>query len=480
MSAIGYAGEKLWLEADILSTQAKCMRYKKDIRLKKRRAKKAYEDFKKARFRMQRNALNMQKLERRCEGKNFADGTTNRFGKLGYPKAAIEYGMKLPYDRGVINYLNKRIKIHKITDANWQVIRFVHEPDIVLWSCLVLQRFHGNIIDARMKLIESVYDDYKRTLRPIEWLRLPSVAAVCMVPSLRSLVFEDFDTPLDRAQCEETLRGVLPDVISTYRTSVKVLSLRALGETVQLQDGVVDWPAGADDRLALATSVFSRCNEHAFSHNGLSALLSEAGTDILHERSWLVERCISIRLLDARYHCDSDYLPRLDSRGRSIITGLATALGLNPDTARPEDFDSLDRRFFCQSETCGSKLVAMSWRDAVFHHGSSRTYCISMLDEASSATIRANDGRHYSKSKVWSCNHCCAHLNDWQSQAHVVEHVLTVHAVADAMDNVDYFRAAAPLYDYRHTVPLCGEKVSPVDGTYQDIVIECPEDEPRD
>lgn len=108
MSAIGYAGEKLWLEADILSTQAKCMRYKKDIRLKKRRAKKAYEDFKKARFRyvklvhevcyplalsnclpfacspiqlrsMQRNALNMQKLERRCEGKNFADGTTSMY-----------------------------------------------------------------------------------------------------------------------------------------------------------------------------------------------------------------------------------------------------------------------------------------------------------------------------------------------------------------------------------------------------------------
>ncbi|EPT00224.1 hypothetical protein FOMPIDRAFT_89701 [Fomitopsis schrenkii] len=474
--------EKYWFEADILATHAKCMRYNEDIRLNKPGAKKAYEDFKAARYRyMKLVQEHVQKVYDHGEAlkRKREEEINDRFGKLGYSKSTIRRGIKCSLDRGLINYLTQCISRLKLIDADWQRIRFAHEPNIALWYCRELQYSHGVVIDARVKLVESVYDDYKRTLRPIEWLRLPPVGAVCMVPSVRDLVFKDFDTTLDRARCEETLR-ILPDVISAYLTSVKVLSLRALGETVQLQDAVANWPAGADDRLALATSVFSYYDGgHAISYNGLLARLSELGADILEPRSWLVEESISTRLLDARYHCESEYLPRLDSRGRSITIGLATALGLDPDTARPEDFDALDRRFFCRSEACLRKFIAMSWRDAVFHKDpSSETYCISMLDEASSAAVRANDGTHYAETKAWSCNHCCAHLNDWQSQAHVIEHVLRSHAVADPMNHVDYIRALAPVYDYRQ--PLRGENVSPVDVTYQDIAIELPEDDAKD
>lgn len=45
MPATGYISAQEWYEADILSTQAKCMRYREDIRLEKPNAKKAY-DFK--------------------------------------------------------------------------------------------------------------------------------------------------------------------------------------------------------------------------------------------------------------------------------------------------------------------------------------------------------------------------------------------------------------------------------------------------
>lgn len=153
--------EKYWFEADILATHAKCMRYNEDIRLNKPGAKKAYEDFKAARYRYMklvqevchalamstvcpslahRIAQHVQKvydhgeaLKRKREEEYVSlvivyvkqlispippsVRINDRFGKLGYSKSTIRRGIKCSLDRGLINYLTQCISRLKLIDA---------------------------------------------------------------------------------------------------------------------------------------------------------------------------------------------------------------------------------------------------------------------------------------------------------------------------------------------------------------------------
>lgn len=112
-------------------------------------------------------------------------------------------------------------------------------------------------------------------------------------------------------------------------------------------------------------------------------------------------------------------------------------------------------------------------------------YRISILNEASSAAIRANEGAQSPEEKAWSCNHCSVHLNNLQTQEHVVEHVMKSqvfhpacyalsseltcylrHAIADPQETVDHFRAPLP---YNESPPKGTFQL--VEGTYQDLDI---------
>ena len=196
---------------------------------------------------------------------------------------------------------NGLLTLHQV----WAHVRAVYEPIIVENFVRDAHRASASL-DKRRSVIQDVYDGYKRTLPPIEWLRLPPLDVVCMMPAFRRLVCQDRNIPLTQAQCDEAVT-TLPSAITAYQLSIKVALLRAMGETVEIEGRVIKWPADADDRLGLASSVFLFIDHCLSSADTVYAQLSDLGIPYKRFRDYYG---VTIRVQNVQYHGASSKLPR--------------------------------------------------------------------------------------------------------------------------------------------------------------------------
>ncbi|TFY63574.1 hypothetical protein EVJ58_g3180 [Rhodofomes roseus] len=365
-----------------------------------------------------------------------ANRLVDRFRELGYEDQDIKS----------IQQMSESQSDRVVTDRVWKNIRPALQTRIDTTMCVRLEREQAPIINSRKRLVKNAFDDYKRTLRPIEWIHLPPPGLIYAMPAFRSLIYKDLDVPLEQATCDEVAR-CLPEDIAAFNDKLKDRLLYsmaedgAFGETARKAKRP---PSGIDKEgcLALATSVFayrtSGVNLALISYEDVAAHLAWTGTQ---PQSHGIDFYIQMADTQGKSRWVSTYY-YLRS-GPSTITSLIKALSLDPETTRPQDLDSLDRRFLC--EGCNFLNLTYSWRTCISHHYSAhlwRAPDFTALNEKNSAILRQKEGTDpASDQEMWSCNHCTIHLNDLQTHAVVLKHVQETHAINDPEENVDLFHA---------------------------------------
>jgi len=340
-----------------------------------------------------------------------------------------------------------------LTEQVWKRIRPILQLDIEIARCKRLDRDEASTIKPRKALVESMYYGYKQTLRPIEWVNLPPAGFVYAIPAFRSLIYTNLDIPLEEAACHEVARR-LPEYISAFYDNLKARLLRSIVNSRGSKTGArmsARPLRDTDGLLSLATSVFSltsstACLERSFGFDDLTVQLAYRGEiDLQSTAFW-------VALHDSEGEEIAGHTLKYDVRGSKTVESLIAVLGLDPETARPEDLDRLGKRFLCgscQSMRWFAPLTdsAHSWRGAVLHcvriHDAAleaQTWRILTPDECKSV-CRAESAHTPALRFMWSCNHCTEYAEMLLSHSAVRSHVREEHDIAEPEENVDFFHA---------------------------------------
>ncbi|KAH9922959.1 uncharacterized protein B0H18DRAFT_1016362 [Fomitopsis serialis] len=482
-------GRKSYWRPDVVTMAETCYNYRKDINSRKRGAKQAFEKFKREQIQHVRartehaqkcrdwERIRWEELEgaRKRQNGDFAQ----RCRALGYDGEDIAAVMPLMpprsrcLDAKTIEYLWQYCDLKSRMMVIWKHVRPAIEPYITEQQSYHLEAEYNNIIMERTALVTKVYDDYKRTLRPVEWLRLPPPIFLFTTPTFWSLIYDNLDTQLQRSQCDIAALE-LPGIISAYQRNVKATLLRAMGqlEAVNPNGGA---SAGGlpgqrteelDSRVLLASSTFTFIMDHDVGGLESCCALEDVLARLSVSPSFFLNRyslckMFWLRLQDPEQHRYADRQIKWDRKGHQIIKGIATALGLKliPHALR-SNHPSYER---------------MSWRKVVYHflcdyHLSSTTVRIGILSEEASVALRktydeydwlARPGRH------WSCNHCSVYLGQLQTCAVIAQHLSEAHAITEPRNWVDLFVAEPRAYYLGNPIYI------PVDTPHEVITIEC-------
>ncbi|OSX57169.1 hypothetical protein POSPLADRAFT_1050225 [Postia placenta MAD-698-R-SB12] len=267
---------------------------------------------------------------------------------------ALKRFMELSYEQQDIESIRSIIcaSDHRITDTNWMRVRGRLEPHLIKALETRIARERRHLIHSRIKALEPAYNNYKRTLTPIQWTTLPRLSTMRQVPEIDDLVNDDSDAPPDLARYEAAF-SCAPEVaeeLSERRREGLYKELGAAGHSHAMEI----------DRLSLATAVF-KCVATRPCTRGLLFSWAEVQQ---HNCGSTIGRYGS-RWQKYRYFIRD---PVKASPGQRI---------LDPNTSRPEDLDRIDARFICTKclpnllQNDGSRHVlgyeAFCWRRYVAH-----------------------------------------------------------------------------------------------------------------
>lgn len=313
----------------------------------------------------------------------------------------------------------------------------------------------------RRQIADKTYDDYKRTLQPEAWARLPPPDIVACNEAFSDYIHQDsltdvkdLDVPRVMAQLPETvsnwhfnrqkeLYDLLPgveieedlDYVELDEKDREGLSEEDVERrTTELRkEKKAALQVKMDDRMKLARTIFSCISCKAGRHSGLAVF------------GWK-DACVHMAGSYSHYfHSSWEFC----SVGYAAASSLISQLGLNPDTATLEEVDAKDARFLCMN--CPTKSCkgvqgrkAYTWRECVMHavekeedHTHAIPSCL-LLSEDATSFIRAHELPHPSPRRAnWSCNHCPEHLETQATFKDAVKHVKESHAIENPAKGVD-------------------------------------------
>lgn len=369
---------------------------------------------------------------------------------------ALKRFMELSYEQQDIESIRSIIcaSDHRITDTNWMRVRGRLEPHLIKALETRIARERRHLIHSRIKALEPAYNNYKRTLTPIQWTTLPRLSTMRQVPEIDDLINDDSDAPPDLARYEDAF-SCAPEVAEELSEGWREGLYKELGAAGHSH-------AMEIDRLSLATAVF-KCVATRPCARGLLFSWAEVqqhncGSTIGRYGSRWQKYRYFIR--DPVKASPGQRIVRFWPRGPTAVHYLLRLLQLDPNTSRPEDLDRIDARFICTKclpnllQNDGSRHVlgyeAFCWRRYVAHVEEERhplRFC-KLTPSTCWARIKELEIRDWYRWCAWSCNHCSAHLEDLQPRAVVVKHVRKCHAIESPREDEDFFLA------YRGSLPL--------------------------
>ncbi|KZT69603.1 hypothetical protein DAEQUDRAFT_726585 [Daedalea quercina L-15889] len=448
---------KFYWEDDIHAMTRVYGEYQKDMVARKPGAQEAFQKFRDERVKfvaaVAEHAKGCYEWWKTVEKKKYQYAETRagrryqellrRFRELGYDERDIH----------AIRYDEETNCKSDLTERAWNRVRPILQVSIETARAVRLDRDQTPLINTRKALVKNAYDAYRRTLRPIEWIHLPPAELIYVIPVFRTLIYADLNVPLQQAACDEAARQ-LPNYISSFKDKLQacLLELMADREYHNAAARRVRRTSGnRKEHLSMANFVFSFWRYGCLcSFEDVTAFLACCCTMIQPQQQPDAEFWINLYEKQGRRRGEwsFDYIPQ----GRMLVNAMITGLGLDPETARPEDLDRLNRRFICKhcevsTAYAGPRDLAYSWRTALSHVVSTQGHLVLQtpwrtLTEEESAAVRQAEGVDPAEAQdMWSCNHCAVHLNSLQTYPVVFEHLRVAHVIEEPEENVDLFHA---------------------------------------
>ncbi|KAF5315850.1 hypothetical protein D9611_005055 [Ephemerocybe angulata] len=311
----------------------------------------------------------------------------------------------------------------------------------------------------RRTVVDQFYLDYKRTLKPEEWAFLPPSDVVAYDDHFSEFINQDTldkgeDLKLEPAkerlptlisdwlfnrqkELYENLPGVTmpPEEVEFTEAELEGLSQEEIEKKTEevRKDKKVALKVAMDERMKRATAVFSCTSCKAGRHSGLAVI----GWD-----SACVHMCGSY---SHYFHMGWEFC----SVGYAAAASLVRQLGLDPDTATPEEVDALDARFFCgncpvktHKKVQGRK--AYTWRECVMHaveKEEDHTHAIPawmLMSKEATSFVRAHEIPYPCPQRLnWSCNHCSEHVEAGLALKAAKAHVKEAHSIENPVVDVD-------------------------------------------
>ncbi|KAF8953642.1 hypothetical protein BDZ97DRAFT_2082542 [Flammula alnicola] len=473
------SNSQFFWEADILDMVHKLATHTHNIHMRLADAKKNLDIFKEERLKLVKEITdNAPRLrywaanvaEQRQQGT--ADLCTRRqnaicekFIELGYTKE----------DMKSVAYAPEYNQTTALSDRIWQRIRPILEPKVKEEKEDRLKRELRTLKVIRRRMVDSLYNTYKKSLRPSQWRYLPRTLDVCELEPFARLIDSSSDVPITEAdfgQCMERL----PELLTAEQDLLKIQLRGAISpvtsslanpsndtlEAGEITEASTSSPTAQPvDCLELATSVFE-CRVRYCNLDSRYLV----GYDIIATHHCKPER----EGVEASYYYSispsaSTLLARPDEKFTIDTTAVATAralvlcTGLDPNTTLATDMDAKDYRFTClqcrpQKANGVWTRIGYSWRTAISHtalHATATSFTpwekLSTADADMVKDKERNDAKWQTSN--WTCGHCSAYLTTQKSRADILQHVQAMHGIALPREPDDIFffeRIISPLF----------------------------------
>ncbi|KAJ6612671.1 hypothetical protein B0H10DRAFT_2192310 [Mycena sp. CBHHK59/15] len=354
------------------------------------------------------------------------DAIKAKFMELGYAEADIS---NISHERTVD-------QATPLTDRIWKRIFPELEPLVQNLRDRRLSEEHEDRISKRSQMAEEIYNDFKKTLVPIQWRHLPGSFEVLQLAAFDTLVNAPDDVDVVAADFKAAM-DALPAFVVSWTASRKTELAQLLDARTELGAGpsTASTSVAGAHSLDLATTVFEcaqpSCVYYHAAFIGWDAAAGHRCDRLLcHSRSgYRGNRSIKTIL-------------GFSERGSDAAASLVALAGRNSKTATCAEMDKLDRRFLCQA--CELRMnhsrPAYPWRTAVAHFAAS-SHTVPQwwqLSEREAQRVKLAEGEDPTLS--WSCNHCANYLDEYHTRAKVADHVKSAHGVADPKVPADLFR----------------------------------------
>ncbi|KAF5331110.1 hypothetical protein D9619_005952 [Psilocybe cf. subviscida] len=339
-----------------------------------------------------------------------------------------------------IMHLIRQEHVYKLTPRAFRNIRPMLET-------IVINRKVERLKTERRELIEQIYTDFQKQMKPPAWQFLPPA---CLAKDAEG--FQDF------LNAEFTVRGeleikeamsIFPAFVDSWTKTQKELIVGLLPDTNPNTNPDADSDAEADvpeaqiqsfedklKRLELAQTVIV-CSDCRFKAQQGRALV---GWDAV---------CRHMRtLVGGNMHPCAAY--ELEPHATATAVALVTCVGLDPATTTGEEMTRRDDRFMCGNCHLSTSrgvtgLNVYTWLECITHiveiHqlglGMHESPAWHLLTPTATQFVKEHEYTHPRPvSEIWGCNECDAHFSEQEKQSVVIEHVNVVHGIEDPIIGV--------------------------------------------
>ncbi|KAF5317049.1 hypothetical protein D9611_003566 [Ephemerocybe angulata] len=416
--ANGYSGRsKYYWETDIPAVAEEWEPLEHAAAMGSAAAKKAFAEWKAD---LRGSGMSVAEMNR----KSRLEGVTSRLLQLGYQRDDIKVAISV---RTVGIYTGAPT----VTDSIWAKLQQKLEAKVIEEKTRRLSREVANVVKSRRAVFENMYDGFLSTLRPLERYQCPPASFLRILREVSALINAE-----DAVVTVQDFQPIITNMaahLNKYQGDFQASIIATIPASER--DGVAD-------PLDVARFAFSCQATSQWGPSQCSKFLS--GWEMIASHPCDGHWRFNEPILQANIGHQVTY----NVTASAIASTLIRLVGLDPKTARIADIEQRNGRFICGSCRVTNTTTVHNWRSAVMHgcpayRGQSPCPAVFRLatpEEAAKAqaatlAIIEHDGR------VWSCNHCAAHieLHNCRRKPDILEHLRNQHAITEPQILQDYF-----------------------------------------
>ncbi|KAF8163500.1 hypothetical protein B0H34DRAFT_325856 [Crassisporium funariophilum] len=337
------------------------------------------------------------------------------------------------YVQSIIGHALRSELIYKLTPRAFRKVRPRLEEAVV-------KRKVERLKVERQMLLESLYNDWRKTVDPDEWQYHPPPVLVNTIAGFSEFLNADYKSRGDVTPAYAAT--LFPDFVESWTSRQRDKIVQLLPALPDVTDEDLDSKLR---RMELVTSVFS-CHDCRYRE--------ACGWALIGWKNICQHRCIQPF---GRYFLSCKKIV-FEENLSAAAASLVSCLGLDPRTTTLEDMAGRDARFLCGNCTSERSngvtgLKAYRWMECISHaaqmtHNAMHdTPAWLLLTPEATRFVREHEYPHPRENhEVWRCNLCATHFELRVTQGVAVMHVQSTHSIDKPVIGKDV------VYDKRQSI----------------------------